>query len=123
MAAGTLGSDEETTIPWRRSIYVVAPAVCYYRLSAESPPLVHKLGVDCAGMGAVTKLQDGGVAVYGSLEASSKTTRASCRGARRASCTRWSDDRVMEAGKARSVHVRGRTFGAWTSSDCIVITG
>jgi hypothetical protein len=69
MPAGPFGGGQETTVPWRRSIYIVAPDPCYYRLVAESPAQVHKLGVECTGMRAVTKLENGGVAVYGSLDA------------------------------------------------------
>jgi hypothetical protein len=67
--AGTLGSEAETTMPWRRTIYVVAPNPCYYRLVDEKPAKVHILGVDCSGARTVTKLQNGAVPAYGSLDA------------------------------------------------------
>jgi hypothetical protein len=67
--AATLGSARETTIPSRRAIYVVAPDPCYYRVLGESPAKVHKLGVDCPGMEAVTRLQNGAVVTYGSRKA------------------------------------------------------
>lgn len=67
--AGMLGSEADTQTPWRRSTYVVAPDPCYYRLVAESPPKVHKLGVDCPGARTVTTLRNGAVVAYGSYEA------------------------------------------------------
>lgn len=59
---------QQREIPWQRTHYIVAPDPADYRLPSEQPVRVHKLGVDCPGIRAVTE-KSAPVTVYRSRAA------------------------------------------------------
>jgi hypothetical protein len=86
--AETLGSDTKTTAPWRRSIYVVAPTLA---TTASSPRCRRRCTSSASIALACAKSRSCRTAALlrtARSNQASKTTRASCPGARRASCRR-----------------------------------
>lgn len=67
--APALGSDEMKSLPWKRTIYVLAPHPAYYSLSEEKPIRTHIFGIDCEGSRKIAAGKGGDVKVWGSREA------------------------------------------------------